>query len=189
MAACESYYLSDVTRQARTFAYAFAKVLAITFTCNFKHLDEMTFDNLSKWDKRFMDLAELTATWSKDPSTKVGCVVVDLERNVLAGGYNGFPRGIDDDSRLLDREEKLRIIVHAEANTVAAAARNGHSLRGAVAYINRHPCGQCAALLIQAGIHRVVYKHDSNLESRWTKENESAYRILIEAKVQVSCIR
>jgi dCMP deaminase len=100
----------------------------------------------------------------------------------LSGGYNGFPRGVADNDRLLNRDTKLKIIVHAEANAVAAAGRNGHSLKGAVAYITSNPCAQCAALLIQAGIVRVVYiKVD---RPRWVDENKLALEILKEARVE-----
>ena len=103
-----------------------------------------------------MDVARQLASWSKDPKRKVGCVIIDDDKNQLSGGFNGFPRGISDDERLLNKPVKLQMIVHAEANAVAAAARNGHSLKGSTAYVTSRPCCQCAALLIQAGVKRVV---------------------------------
>ena len=61
-----------------------------------------------KWDRRFLDLAAHIATWSKDPSTKVGCVVVGSDREIRSTGFNGFPRGISDDAdRLQDRSKKI----------------------------------------------------------------------------------
>ena len=67
-----------------------------------------------KWDKRFLDLAAHISTWSKDPSTKVGCVVVGEDREIRSTGFNGFPRGIEDDEeRLSDREQKYPLICHA----------------------------------------------------------------------------
>jgi dCMP deaminase len=116
----------------------------------------------TKWDKRFLELAQLTAGWSKDPRRQIGCVIVDEDKNVLSGGFNGFPRGVKDDERLADRELKNRIIVHAEANAVATAARNGHSIKGATAYVTWHPCGQCTGLLIQAGVKRIVFSGDTD---------------------------
>jgi dCMP deaminase len=110
----------------------------------------------SNWDRKFMEMAVLVASWSKDPSTKVGCVIADSDHAQLSEGFNGFPRGIADDGRLQQRELKYRLIVHAEANAIAAAARNGHSLKGSTAYVTFTPCAQCAALLIQAGVSRVV---------------------------------
>src|ERR1039457_4733777 len=111
---------------------------------------------MNGWDRKFIDMAVLVSSWSKDPSTKVGCVIADSDHAQLSEGFNGFPRGIADDERLHQREIKYRLIVHAEANAIAAAARNGHGLKGATAYVTFCPCPQCAALLIQAGIVRVV---------------------------------
>lgn len=135
------------------------------------------------WNKRFLDMACLFASWSKDPSTKVGCVIVDEDHNLLSAGFNGFPRGVADDRRLYDRETKLKLVVHAEANAVAAAARNGHSLKGSVAYITLPPCAQCAALLIQAGMCRVVFLSGTK-PSKWEADWELAQGLLTEAGVQ-----
>jgi dCMP deaminase len=131
-----------------------------------------------------MLVAREVAGWSKDPKKKVGCVIIDSDKNQLSGGFNGFPRGIADDLRLDDQAIKLKMIVHAEANAVAAAARNGHSLRGAIAYITHPPCAQCAALFIQAGIYRVVYGAGVR-PSKWEADWEIAVDILEEAHVIV----
>ena len=70
-----------------------------------------------KWDMRYMALAKEVSTWSKDPSTQVGTVAVGSKGQVLSQGYNGFPRGVDDDiSRLEIRETKYKYVVHAEMN-------------------------------------------------------------------------
>jgi len=66
----------------------------------------------TKWDKRFLELAKLIGSWSKDPSTQVGAVIVDENNRLVSVGYNGFPIGIEDNQRLFDREEKYDIIVH-----------------------------------------------------------------------------
>ena len=72
-----------------------------------------------KWDKRFLELAKHISLWSKDPSTKVGCVVVGEDREIRSTGFNGFPRGIeDDDGRLSDRSQKYPLICHAEENAI-----------------------------------------------------------------------
>ena len=73
----------------------------------------------SNWDLRFIGLAQHISTWSKDPSTKVGCVVVGEDREIRSTGFNGFPRGInDDEERLTDREKKYPLICHAEENAI-----------------------------------------------------------------------
>src|SRR5579863_2568663 len=114
-----------------------------------------------------MDLAIFIGTWSKDPKHKIGAVLTDADNNVLSSGYNGFPRGVADDHRLLNKNKEIKnqLIVHAEANAIVAAARNGHSLRHATLYCNMPPCSQCAGLIIQAGIKKVVFF--SNTTDTW----------------------
>ena len=123
-----------------------------------------------KWDKQYLELAQHIATWSKDPSTQIGAVAIGLKGQVLAQGYNGFPRGIEDTpERLNTREEKYKYIVHAEMNCVFNASLNGVSLYDSTMYICGLPCcSDCAKGMIQAGIHRVVM-HVQKLDGamRW----------------------
>ena len=79
---------------------------------------------LKRWDLRFLEMSQLVASWSKDPSTKVGAVIIDDDRRVISLGYNGFPKGVADDKRLDDREEKYKIVVHAERNALLFANIN-----------------------------------------------------------------
>jgi len=105
-----------------------------------------------------MERAHSLANWSKDPSTKVGCVVVSAQ-HAVAEGYNGFPRGADDNPILYrDRAQKYERIVHAEANAVAFAARYGIELQGSRAYVTFPTCPICAGLLIQVGITSIVVR-------------------------------
>lgn len=138
---------------------------------------------MNNWDKKFLSAAALVASWSHDPSTKVGCIIADDDHNQLSGGYNGFPRNIADDHRLTDRETKLKLIVHAETNAVAAAARNGHALKGSTAYITLPPCAQCASLLIQAGVYRVLFLSGIK-PSKWEADWILAQGILAEAGIE-----
>ena len=116
-----------------------------------------TFILSNKWDIRFLEMAKLVASWSKDPSTQVGAIAV-RNRNVIAQGYNGFPRGVDDhELYYLNRAIKYKRIVHAEMNAILNAAENGVSLKGSVIYVIGLPiCHDCAKGLIQVGIKRVV---------------------------------
>jgi dCMP deaminase len=132
-----------------------------------------------------MEHAKAVAKWSKDPRRKVGCLIIDADQNQLSGGYNGFPRGIADDDRLNDRETKLKMIVHAEANAVAAAARKGHSVKGATAYVTHSLCSHCACLLIQAGIKRVVCEEQLGYSKEWEKDFLLAGVLLVEAGVEL----
>lgn len=137
-----------------------------------------------KWHRHFFRLANEIAACSKDPKRKVGCVVIDKHRNILASGYNGFARHVADDERLHDVNVKLQLIVHAEANAVAAAARLGHSLLGGTAYVTRPVCSQCASLLIQAGVVQVFcLSAEQNRVSKWQDNWAIAQSALQEAGV------
>ena len=119
-----------------------------------------------QWDYRFLDLSKLIASWSKDPSTKVGAVIVDEDRRILSLGYNGFPLGISDDKRLDNREIKYKMVVHAECNALLFCSEPPV---GATIYTYPFmPCPKCAGMIIQTGITRVV-SYESNNE-RWSEE-------------------
>ena len=138
-----------------------------------------------KWDTRMLQLAALTATWSKDPRTKVGAVIADSAHRIVSQGYNGLPRGVSDDPAVLaNRDEKLRRTIHAEMNAVLFA---GRPLTGCTIYVTHPPCARCAAVLIQAGIRRVVTT-DRALGAHWAAELASSERMLREAGVQVVSI-
>ena len=139
-----------------------------------------------KWDRRFLDLASHISTWSKDPSTKVGCVVVGEDREIRSTGFNGFPRGIEDDEeRLADREQKSPLICHAEENAIMHAARTGVSLKGNTAYVTWPPCSRCTRSLIQAGVSEVVYPADIEIPDRWQDDFATASAMMEEAGVNV----
>lgn len=108
----------------------------------------------TKWDHRFMALAEHIAQWSKDPSTKVGAVIVDKHRRVIGMGYNGFPRGVGDEpSRYADRPTKYKFVVHAEANAILNASV---PVEDSTLYVTLAPCHECMKLIIQQGIKAIV---------------------------------
>lgn len=137
-----------------------------------------------KWDRRFIDLALHISGWSKDPSTKVGCVVVGEDREIRSTGFNGFPRGIDDSmERLEDRELKYPLICHAEENAIMHAARIGISLKDCTAYVTWPPCTRCARSLIQAGVVEVVYPGDIEIPERWIEDFERSSSMMKEAGV------
>ncbi len=142
----------------------------------------MNLDDL-KWHARFLKLAEQIATFSKDPSTKVGCVLV-RDRRIISTGYNGFPRGISDSfERLHNRENKYEMTVHAEINAVTTAALHGVSTEGATAYVTFQPCSRCAAVLINAGIKAVYVTADSLIPDRWLDNMVLAANLLKEAGI------
>lgn len=124
---------------------------------------------MSSWDYRFLDLAEHVGRWSKDPSTKVGAVIVRPDRTIASLGYNGFPRGVADQYE--DREHKLLRTVHAEMNAILSSR---DQLNGCTLYVSPlFPCSQCAAAIIQAGITQVVARMGQPREE-WTKSFNAA---------------
>ena len=138
-----------------------------------------------KWDRRFLDLAKHISEWSLDPSTKVGAVAVK-DRRVLATGYNGLPRGIADlPGRLNNRDEKYLRTVHAEANIVAQAARFGIDMSGSTVYVWPFlPCCNCATLMIQAGVRRIVVP-ELPIPDRWQANFNLSVDMLRESGVDL----
>jgi dCMP deaminase len=139
-------------------------------------------NDLRKWDSRFLDLAKLVSTWSKDPSTKVGSVIADQNNRIVSLGYNGFPVGIVDNDRLEDRETKYKIVVHAECNAMMFA---NASLKNCTIYTYPFmPCPKCAGMIIQAGITNVV-SYDNEPE-RWKDDFEISRRLFNEANIMLT---
>jgi len=129
--------------------------------------DEYIFGDVMTWDEYFIRQAMLIAEKSKDPSTKVGCVIVGEDNEILSTGFNGFPRGVEEGkfvklytpiSQRWERPEKYKWVEHAERNAIYNAARNGIRLKNARAYLNWEPvpCSDCARAFIQAGIKEIV---------------------------------
>ena len=138
-----------------------------------------------KWDDRFMELAAFIAGWSKDPSTQVGAVIAnDNTKRVISMGFNGFPAGVEDsEDRLLTREIKYEMVVHAEANALLFA---GPEAEGCTLYVTPlPPCARCAVLIIQAGINRVVCPTPDKTREPWATQSRISETMFREARVQL----
>ena len=134
---------------------------------------------LKKWNMRFLEMAKMVGSWSKDPSTQVGAVIVDDDRRVISLGYNGFPKGVADNQRLDDRKEKYKMIVHAERNALLFA---NTSVKDATIFTYPFfPCPICTGMIIQSGIRRVVSLQTDN--PRWQEDFEISRKMLDEAEV------
>tara|TARA_Y100001960_G_scaffold323394_1_gene401770 strand:+ start:161 stop:595 length:435 start_codon:yes stop_codon:yes gene_type:complete len=141
---------------------------------------------MTDWDKRFLQLAKHISEWSKDPSTQVGCVVVGPDRELRSTGFNGLPRGIEDnEQRLNNREIKYPLICHAEENAIMHAARIGMSLKDCTAYVTWPPCTRCARSLIQAGISTIVYPKEIEIPDRWMEDFNLSLNMLKEANISL----
>ena len=139
----------------------------------------MTF---RKWDLRFIELAKHISTWSKDPSTQVGAIIVDRRNRIISTGYNGLPRGVKDTpARLNDRETKYSMVVHGEINALLFATQ---PLEGTTLYLWPFlSCSKCTAIIINTGIKRVVAPLSDN--PRWIESIELSRSLYHEAGVQV----
>ena len=137
-----------------------------------------------KWDKRFMDLAKQVATWSKDRSTGVGAVIVNDNKKVLSIGFNGFPRGVNDDIEERHiRPEKNLYVVHAERNALDEAET---SLVGATIYCTFFTCATCAHGIIQKGLKRVVAPEPDWEAERYSESQKAAMKMYNEVGIQVT---
>jgi dCMP deaminase len=136
---------------------------------------------VSNWDSRFLELAKLVSTWSKDPSTQVGAVIT-RGKFVVSLGFNGHPKGVaDTPERLEIRENKYRTIIHAEINAILTAKQD---LEGCTIYLWPFmPCSQCGAAIVQAGIKRVVAPQADN--DRWAESFKFTQEIFSEAGVEL----
>lgn len=140
-----------------------------------------------KWAQRYMALADVVAGWSKDRSRGVGCVIVDPNGSILSMGYNGFPRGVDDDVEARhERPAKYLWTEHAERNAIYNAARAGVRLEGCTMVLPWFPCADCARGVIQSGITRLVCGQDPDLnDPKWGPGFEVVYDMLNEAGVRL----
>lgn len=147
-----------------------------------------------RWDRHFLQLALDNARMSKDPSTRVGAVIVGPDREIRSTGFNGFPRGIaDTPERLNDRETKLRLVVHAEMNSILNAARIGTSVKGCTLYLaatddtglvwGGPPCTRCTVETIQSGISQIVSYAFKDVPSRWKDDIAFARGLLDECGI------
>lgn len=140
---------------------------------------------LEKWDRRFLELAAFVSRWSKDPSTKVGAVIVDPDRVIVSTGFNGLPRRVMDmPNRYQERDTKYKMIVHGEMNAILCAPR---AVRDCTLYTYPFaPCAVCASMVVQAGIKRVVAPKCTKEPCHWMHESiEKTSLTFIEAEVEL----
>jgi len=138
---------------------------------------------INQTDRKFLATAEaIGQIWSKDPSTRVGAVVVGNTKNQVAFGYNGLPPGIaDTDERLQNRDLKLSLTLHAEENALANA-----SFVVRTVYVTHHPCAGCALrILAKRSVRRVVYIVRPDFDARWAASLTEARMLFEEAGVQI----
>jgi len=140
---------------------------------------------MDKWDTRFLNIAKEVATWSKDPSSKIGAIAVK-DRVILSTGYNGFPRGIDDsEDRYQDKEQKYKYVVHGEMNCIYNAAHIGTNLNNSDMYVYGLPtCSECAKGIIQIGVKRVFSCYPETIGEKWKVSEIATKEMFDEAGVE-----
>ena len=137
---------------------------------------------MGKWDKRFYRMAREVASWSKDPTQKVGAVLVSPDKRQVSWGYNGFPAAIEDtDDRLNNKEVKNAYMIHAELNAILNAKKD---LKGWTLYVTKFPCTACALAIVQSGISRVVAQRIYD-DSSWYANQTAARLIFAQGDIRV----
>ena len=144
----------------------------------------MKRQDVLSWDEYFMGLAHLSALRSKDPNTQVGACIVSPDKKVVGIGYNGFPKGCDDDVFPWEREggfltTKYAYVVHAELNAILNSPR---PVNGCTIYVSLFPCNECAKAIIQSGIRKIVYESDKYAETDGVKASK---KMLLAAGVEL----
>lgn len=133
---------------------------------------------MTDWNKRFLDLSDHISLWSKD-TIKVGCIIVDNNKKVLATGYNGMPSWFDD-SKLFDLgPEKNNIITHAEINALNELSVNDDINKSLTLYVNRPPCYTCSSLICNSifNIEKIYYVDRTSKEHQKSLDLFSKYNI------------
>lgn len=142
-------------------------------------------NNIEKWDNRFLKLANQVASWSKDSSTKVGAIIVDDYKIVRSVGYNGIPRGLDDD--IFDRNQrplKYKYFSHAEENCLSNMNIVGIPTLHCTIYVTMCPCSTCTRNIIQSGLKSVVYLQTADhAVQRWDDDAKVSLQMLNEAGI------
>ena len=141
---------------------------------------------MSHWDKRWMDLAKLVSTWSKDRSTKVGCCIINGRDTVVSIGWNGFPRKINDDvDERHSRPAKYHWTEHAERNAIYNAANKGLATEGCRIYVSWFPCADCARAIIQAGLIEIIGIEPDWNHHKYAEDFAVVKEMLDEAEIKV----
>jgi len=159
------------------------KLPTIVFNINKKQKAEK--ERKKKWDIRMMKASKHIGTWSKDLSTKVGCVIVNDENRIIATGYNGFPAGVHEDEERFFRPLKYKYTEHSERNAFYYAAKEGIALKGCTLYVDWIPCADCARGIIGVGLKRVVIEDPNHNFERWGEDFKITLTMLKEAGIEV----
>jgi dCMP deaminase len=130
------------------------------------------------WDEYFIRMTDVVASKSKDPTTQVGCLLVDADHNIISTGYNGMPRGIRDTQERWYTDEKYKLVMHAEGNALSRYIQRASGSEAVSLYVSCFPCLACAKQIVASGIKRVVI-------SCWERYTEEVEGLFLEAGIQL----
>ena len=141
---------------------------------------------MNKWDIRFFKRAQEISTWSKEHGKRVGAIIVDDNNVARSEGFNGFPRGINDDVvERHGRESGMKYLwsVHAEQNAIFNAVNSGTRIKGCRMYVTVFPCTTCAKAAIQCGIKEIIAPEPDFNDPKWGEEFRVVQEMLEEAGI------
>ena len=143
----------------------------------------MNKDKAIKYYKLAKNIADI---FSKDPSTKVGAITIDEESlHIRSMGYNGFPRNLNETNNRWEKPEKYNYVVHAEANMICNACKNGTSLKDSILIVTMFPCNECDKLIIQAGIKTIISLEPDLNDPRWGKSHKISIEMFNELNIKL----
>ena len=141
---------------------------------------------MANWDKRYIDVARLVASWSKDRNKKVGAVIINESNRIVSTGYNGFPPGINDDiDARHERPAKYLYTEHAERNAIYSASNHGIKTGGCTMILEWYPCADCARAIIASGIKKVICTPPDFSDDRWGVSFKASEEMLKESGVEI----
>lgn len=133
-------------------------------------------DIVPGWDTYFMEIAKAVSLRSKDPATKVGCIVVDQQNRIIGTGYNGMSIGMKETQELWERPTKYAHVIHAEVNALNYLTKTAQN---ATLYTTMFCCADCAKRVAREKLSRVVYLNDK-YDNLTTREIFKCHNIVLE---------
>ena len=136
---------------------------------------------------KYFNLAKFQSElFSKDPNKKVCALFIASETfQIISTGYNGIPRGINENEERWKRPEKYKYVVHAEVNGIYNSSLNGVSLKNSLCIVTLFPCTECSKALIQVGIKSVYTIKPDFFHIRWGDDFKHSYKLLEEANINI----
>lgn len=145
---------------------------------------------MADWNKRFIEIVRVVASWSKDRNRRVGAVIVDGNNRIISTGYNGFVSGINDDvDARHERPAKYLFTEHAERNAIYSAANHGIKTNGCTMILEWYPCSDCARAIIQSGIKKLVCGKPDFSDDRWGDSFKASEQMFKESGLSIEFIK